>query len=94
MSKWLAAAAALALGLPLALVLLVTATEAPSQASVGLAGGPSMQALDTIPSAYLTLYLDAAHTCPDLPWAVPAGIGRVESDQLLVGMLADRRACT
>ncbi len=80
MSKWLATAAALAVTLPLALVLLVTATAAPSQASTGLAGGPSMQALDTIPPAYLTLYLDAARTCPGLPWAVLAGIGKVESD--------------
>ena len=80
MSKWLAAAAALAVALPLVLVLLVTATDAPGQASTGLAGGPSMQALDTIPPAYLTLYLDAARTCPGLPWAVLAGIGKVESD--------------
>jgi len=79
-SKWLAAAAALAAAFPLTLVLLVTATQAPSQASTGLAGGPSVQALDTIPPAYLTLYLDAAHTCRGLPWAVLAGIGKVESD--------------
>lgn len=52
MSKWLAAAAALAVALPLALVLLVTATSAPGQASTGLAGGPSVQALDTIPPTY------------------------------------------
>jgi cell wall-associated NlpC family hydrolase len=66
--------------LPLALILLVTATSAPGQASTGLTGGPSIQALDTIPPAYLTLYLDAAITCPGLPWAVLAGIGEVESD--------------
>ena len=80
MYKWLAAAAALAVALPLALVLLVTTTSAASQASTTLAGGPSVQALNTIPPAYLTLYLDAAQTCPGLPWAVLAGIGKVESD--------------
>jgi cell wall-associated NlpC family hydrolase len=79
-SKWLAAAAALAVALPLALVLLVTANSAPGRASTGLAGGPSLQALDTIPPTYLTLYLNAARTCPGLPWAVLAGIGKVESD--------------
>ncbi|MFI5065394.1 MAG: hypothetical protein ACHP9Z_15660, partial [Streptosporangiales bacterium] len=35
---------------------------------------------DTIPPAYLALYLDAAQTCPGLPWAVLAGIGKAESD--------------
>jgi cell wall-associated NlpC family hydrolase len=78
--KWPAAAALVATVLPLALILLVTATSAPGQASTGLTGGPSIQALDTIPPAYLTLYLDAAITCPGLPWAVLAGIGEVESD--------------
>ena len=80
MSKWLAAAAALAVALPLALVLLVTATSPASQASTTLAGGPSVQALDSIPPAYLALYLAAAQTCPGLSWAVLAGIGKVESD--------------
>ena len=81
MFKWLTAAAALAVALPLGLILLaVTTTPAASQASATLAGGPSVQALDTIPPAYLALYLDAARTCPGLPWAVLAGIGKVESD--------------
>ena len=80
MSKWLAAAAAMAVALPLALVLLVTATSPASQASTTLAGGPSVQALDSIPPAYLALYLAAAQTCPGLSWAVLAGIGKVESD--------------
>ena len=80
MYKWLAAAAALAVALPLALVLLVTTTSAASQASTTLAGGPSVVALNTIPPAFLTLYINAAQTCPGLPWAVLAGIGQVESD--------------
>ena len=80
MFKWLATAAALAAAVPLVLVLLVTATDGPGQASTDLAGGPSTQALDTIPPVYLTFYLNAARTCPGLPWAVLAGIGEVESD--------------
>ena len=77
MFKWLTAAAALAVALPLGLILLtVTTTPAASQASTTLAGGPSVEALDTIPPAYLALYLDAARTCPGLPWAVLAGSAR------------------
>ena len=70
----------LAVAAPLALVLLAVTTSPVSQASTALAGGPSVEALDTIPPAYLTVYLAAAPTCPGLPWAVLAGIGRVESD--------------
>jgi Transglycosylase SLT domain len=44
------------------------------------AGGPSVLALSDIPPSYLTLYMDAAQTCPGLPWNVLAGIGEVESD--------------
>ncbi len=33
-----------------------------------------------IPPPFLVLYMDAARTCPGLPWAVLAGIGKVESD--------------
>ncbi|MGH3217924.1 MAG: NlpC/P60 family protein [Streptosporangiaceae bacterium] len=80
MFKWLTAAAALAAGLPLALVLLVITTPAAGQASANLAGGASLRALNGIPPAYLALYLNAARTCPGLPWAVLAGIGEVESN--------------
>jgi cell wall-associated NlpC family hydrolase len=79
-SKWLAAAAVTVIAAPLALVLLVTSASTASQSSTDLAGGPSVLALDTVPPAYLTLYLNAAQTCPGLPWAVLAGIGKVESD--------------
>jgi cell wall-associated NlpC family hydrolase len=79
--KWLAASAAfVAVAVPLALLFLVSAAATPSTASAGLAGGPSALALADIPPSYLVLYLDAAQTCPGLPWGVLAGIGTVESD--------------
>jgi cell wall-associated NlpC family hydrolase len=78
--RWLAAGAAVAVVLPLALLLLVAASPAPSQASTGMTGGPSVLALHDIPASYLTLYMSAARTCPGLPWGVLAGIGTVESD--------------
>jgi cell wall-associated NlpC family hydrolase len=78
--KWLPAGAAIALAVPLALLFLVSATATPSTAATGLAGDPSRAALADIPPSYLELYLDAAQTCPGLPWGVLAGIGTVESD--------------
>jgi cell wall-associated NlpC family hydrolase len=78
--KWLAAGTAAAVILPFALVLVVSATAAPTTASTGLAGAPSALALTDIPPSYLVLYLDAAQTCPGLPWGVLAVIGKVESD--------------
>ena len=78
--KWLAATAVAVVVLPLALVFIVSASSATSQASTGLAGGPSVLALSDIPPAYLVLYMGAAQTCPGLPWGVLAGIGKVESD--------------
>jgi cell wall-associated NlpC family hydrolase len=78
--KWLAAGTAVAIAVPLALLFLVSATVTPSTASAVLAGGPSALALADIPPLYLVLYLDAAQTCPGLPWGVLAGIGTVESD--------------
>ncbi|WP_084704462.1 C40 family peptidase [Phaeacidiphilus oryzae] len=41
---------------------------------------PSPSALADIPPRMLTLYQQAAATCPGLPWTVMAGIGKVESD--------------
>jgi cell wall-associated NlpC family hydrolase len=78
--KWLAVGTAVALAVPLALLFLVSATATPSTAATGLAGDPSRVALADIPPSYLELYLDAAQTCPGLPWGVLAGIGTVESD--------------
>src|SRR5258708_5528551 len=65
---------------PLALLLLVSAGAVPSAAGISLGGGPSALALSDIPPAYLVWYMDAAQTCPGLPWDVLAGIGKVESD--------------
>jgi cell wall-associated NlpC family hydrolase len=78
--KWFAAAALAAVVLPLALMFLVGAGMSASQASTGLAGGPSTLALSDIPPVYLALYMGAAQTCPGLPWGVLAGIGTVESN--------------
>jgi cell wall-associated NlpC family hydrolase len=64
---------------PVGLLLFVAAS--PSAGTGGeTAGGPSVLALADIPREYLTLYLDAAQTCPGLSWGVLAGIGTVESD--------------
>lgn len=49
----------------------------------GIGGGaptPSAAATAAIPPAMLTLYQEAATTCPGLPWTVLAAIGTVESD--------------
>jgi cell wall-associated NlpC family hydrolase len=78
--KWLAAGTAAMVVFPLALLFLVSAAAVPSAAGASLAGGPSAVALSDIPPSYLVLYLDAAQTCPGLPWGVLAGIGTVESD--------------
>jgi peptidoglycan DL-endopeptidase CwlO len=79
--KWIAIAAALAAaGLPVALLLLVGVAIGSADAITSLAGGPSVQALSGIPTGYLTLFMNAAQTCPGLPWSVLAGVGKVESD--------------
>ncbi len=66
------------------LVLLVAVLAAGAGAGVAslLGGGdstPSTTATDNIPTAMLTLYQEAAATCPGLPWTVLAAIGTVES---------------
>ncbi len=81
MFKWIAVATALAAaGLPVALFLLVGVAIGSADANTSLAGGPSVLALSDIPPAYLTLVMDAAQTCPGLPWSVLAGVAKVESD--------------
>jgi cell wall-associated NlpC family hydrolase len=49
---------------------------------LGCGGGsaPSQTALDDIPPDYLTLYMQAAPTCPGMDWTTLAAIGKVESD--------------
>lgn len=80
MLKWLITGAAAVVTLPLALLLLVSAGAMSSTTTAELADGPSGLALADIPPSYLVLYLDAAPTCPGLPWGVLAGIGKLESD--------------
>ena len=73
-------------GFPLLIILLVTAVPAPAPvtltaptASTGLSGAATAAAEALIPADYLIWYMDAAQTCPGLPWSVLAGIGTVES---------------
>src|SRR5579859_1909431 len=83
MIKAFAAAGAAVAALPLLIILLVTASPAAptTQASAtGLAGAPTALARADIPPDYLIWYMDAAQTCPGLPWSVLAGIGTIESD--------------
>ena len=76
-----AALVAGAVSLPLVITLFAAAGPVPQAgADAGLAGAPSALARSDIPPDYLTWYLDAAQTCPGLPWSVLAGIGEVESD--------------
>jgi soluble lytic murein transglycosylase-like protein len=79
-----AALAAVIAAFPLLLIVLVTASPgSPAQAAgsaAGLAGEPAGLARADIPADYLTWYTGAAQTCQGLPWAVLAGIGKVESD--------------
>jgi cell wall-associated NlpC family hydrolase len=67
------------------LALLVAVVGAGAGAGIAslLGGGdsaPSATATAQIPPAMLTLYQEAATTCPGLPWTVLAAIGTVESD--------------
>ena len=84
MIKVIAAALVAAVVLPLLVILLVTAghAAAPAKASApaALSGPPTATARADIPPRYLIWYMDAAQTCPGLPWSVLAGIGTVESD--------------
>jgi cell wall-associated NlpC family hydrolase len=71
-------------GLVLAVTMLAaaaTARLAGPASGPGAALAPSRQALAEIPAGYLQAYMQAAATCPGLPWTVLAGIGQVESDQ-------------
>jgi cell wall-associated NlpC family hydrolase len=66
------------------LILLVAVLAAGAGAGIAslLGGGdaaPSATASDNIPATMLTLYQEAATTCPGLPWTVLAAIGTVES---------------
>jgi cell wall-associated NlpC family hydrolase len=82
--KAIAAACVAAAAFPLLIILLVTAAPGPAPAkaatSTGLSGAATALAKKDIPPDYLIWYMDAAATCPGLPWSVLAGIGEVESD--------------
>ena len=84
MIKVIAAAFVAAAVFPLLIILLVTASPAPLPAKAatpaGLSGAATAVARAGIPPDYLIWYMDAAQTCPGLPWSVLAGIGTVESD--------------
>ncbi|MGP4026168.1 C40 family peptidase [Actinomadura sp. 3N407] len=73
-------ACAAALLLPLALVILLAGQNSAVGIGSGLAGAPTALAQRDIPPAYLRWYMDAAPTCPGLPWNVLAAVGKIESD--------------
>ncbi|WP_433333006.1 NlpC/P60 family protein [Spirillospora sp. CA-294931] len=79
MLKLALAAGAVLLGMPL-LLILVGGQPTSSSSETPLDGAPSAYARRDIPPHYLRLYLQAAQTCPGLPWSVLAAIGSVESD--------------
>ena len=65
----------------LAVAVIGTAILASAASLFGVGGGPrASSAASQIPAAMLTLYQQAAATCPGLPWTILAAIGTVESD--------------
>jgi cell wall-associated NlpC family hydrolase len=74
-------AAGMAVGLAVALI--GTAILASAASLLGVGGGApaaSSAAIAQIPTGMLTLYQQAAATCPGLPWTILAAIGTIESD--------------
>ena len=65
-------------GALVAFVLVVAAVIAGPGLSAGTAG-PSAAALEEIPPSLLGVYINAAATCPGLPWQVLAAVGFIES---------------
>lgn len=62
-------------------VVVVAGAGSGSAAAAGQAAfNPSNEAIADIPAPLITLYIEAATTCPGLPWQVLAGIGKVESN--------------
>jgi len=60
--------------------MVLAAGQSAPLAATASAQSPTVLARTAIPPQYLTWYMAAAQTCPGLPWAVLAGIGKVESD--------------
>ncbi len=77
----LGVAVAVAVGSPVALVATAVVAAGGSLTGGG-AGTPATwsAATSNIPPAMLSLYEEAASTCPGLPWTVLAAIGTIESD--------------
>jgi len=81
-----------AAGLLLLVVVLAAGATAGLASALGLGAGnnsglgvgsspkPNAPVGRTIPADYLTLYQQAAATCPGLPWNVLAAIGTIETD--------------
>ena len=74
-------AVGLVVGLAVALIGMAILASAASLLGVGV-GAPAASSAATaqIPPAMLTLYQQAADTCPGLPWTIVAAIGTIESD--------------
>src|SRR5580698_6181294 len=74
-------AVGLAVGLAAAVVgTAILASVVSMLGAAGSAPSASNTATSKIPPAMLTLYQEAAASCPGLPWTVLAAIGTVESD--------------
>jgi hypothetical protein len=74
---------AVALAVGLAVALIGTAIVGSAASLLGVGGdAPAASSAVTarIPAAMLTLYQEAAATCPGLPWTILAAIGTIESD--------------
>lgn len=81
MVKLIGAGLAVCCALPLLVLLLAMAGDrGGANDDQGRGGAPTALAKRDIPAQFLAWYMDAAQTCPGLPWAVLAGIGKVESD--------------
>lgn len=55
-------------------------SSAPNRTGNGPPADPSPTVVADIPANYLSLYRDAAATCPGLHWSVLAAIGKIESN--------------
>lgn len=76
MRRVLAVGAAAGLAIPAGLASVLIAAVS---AIAGAGGAPTDVARAEIPPAYLAAYMQAASTCPGLPWPVLAAIGSIES---------------
>ena len=89
MGRWVAAALLGAVAVVVSLVLVVAVVAGSGSAPVGTGpSGPAMAGPGSggigpgaaVPPGWLTLYRQAATTCPGLPWSVLAAVGTVETD--------------